>query len=393
MKKQIIEKCDLLSEELKRHRRHLHSNAEVGFETNKTSEYIYKALCSIGVECSFLYDGCVVGNIYGKEGGKTVLLRADIDALPIKEQTGLDFSCESGNMHACGHDMHTAMLLGAAEILYSERGGLCGNIRLLFQPGEEILSGAKRAIDCGVLSGVDCALTLHVMTDTDIPTGSVLLSFDSPSAPSADFFEIKISGKACHGSSPALGVDPITCACRIVTDLEHIRAYELGIHERAVLTFGQILGGVGANAIPDEVILRGSLRCFDENVRAFYKARFEKVTFSIASAFRCGAEINYTSGCPSLINDTVLVEKTAKTLEEHFGAQRVIKIKNTKSNLQGSEDFAYISQRVPTVSVAVAAGCRKDGFIYPLHSPKVIFDENALTVGCEVFVYGGLGLL
>ncbi len=392
MQKQILQKSKIINQKLINHRRFLHKCPETGFDTDKTSEYIYSALCTIGVECSFICRNTVVASIYGK-GNKTVLLRTDIDALPINEETGLDFSSKNGNMHACGHDMHTAMLLGAAEVLQSFRNELCGNVRLLFQPAEEILSGAQKATECGVLDGVDCAVTLHVMTDTDIPTGSVLVSYDTPSAPSADFFIVKITGKGCHGSSPSLGVDPITCACRVVTDLEHIRAYELGIHSKAVLTIGQISGGNSANAIPDNVILKGSLRCFDEEVRAFYKKRLEETTQGICSAFGCGSEIIYTSGCPTLINDRALLNTVSENLSELLGKDRVIRIKDTKSKVQGSEDFAYISQKVPSVCIAVAAGSRKDGFVYPLHSPKVTFDEGALEVGCEVFVCGALGLL
>ncbi|MBE6681198.1 MAG: amidohydrolase [Ruminococcaceae bacterium] len=389
----ILRNSKELSQKLIEHRRFLHQNAEVGFDTIKTSKYIYDTLCTLGVECRFLGKNAVVGDIKGEKNGKTVLLRADIDALPITEQTGLSYACKLGNMHACGHDMHAAMLLGAAELLQSVKHDFCGNIRLLFQPAEEILSGAEMTIKNGVLDGVDYAMTLHVMTASDIATGSILLSYDSPSAPSADFFEMKITGKGCHGSSPSIGIDPITCACRIVSDLQHIKAYELGIHDKAVLTFGQISGGNSANAIPDEVTLRGTLRCFDENTRAFYKQRFEEISQCIAKAFRCKCKIKYTSGCPSLINNQQLLARTAHNMTELLGEENVIKIKDTKSKIQGSEDFAYISQAVPSVSVAIAAGSIKDGFTLPLHNPKVTFDERALEVGCKVFAYNAIKLL
>ena len=380
-------------DKVKLHRRFLHENAETGFNTVNTSKYIYDTLCSFGVECSYLGKNAIVGNIYGENKGKTILLRADIDALPIKEQTSVPYSCKSGNMHACGHDMHAAMLLGAAEILQSLKSELCGNIRLLFQPAEEILSGAEKAIENGILDGVDYAMTLHVMTASEIPTGSVLLSYDSPCAPSADFFEMKITGKGCHGSSPSIGIDPVTCACRIVTDLQHIKAYELGIHDKAVLTFGEIHGGNSANAIPDEVTMRGTLRCFDEDVRVFYKRRFEEISKHTAKAFRCRCKIKYTSGCPSLINNRELLTRTADNLTELLGKDNIVKIQDTKSKVQGSEDFAYISQAVPSVSVAIAAESIKDGFTLPLHNPKVTFDERALEVGCKVFAYNAIKLL
>ena len=393
MKDLITENSKDLSHKLIHHRRTLHECAELGFDTVKTSQYIKKTLCSLGVECSFTSKNAVVGNIYGKDGGKTVLLRADIDALPINEETSLPYCCKNGNMHACGHDMHTAMLLGAAELLTNLKDKLCGNVRLLFQPAEEILSGAKVSIENGVLDGVDYAMTLHVMTASDVPTGCVLLSYDSPAAPSADFFEMKIIGKGCHGSSPSIGIDPISCACRIVTDLQHIKAYELGIHDKAVLTFGEICGGNSANAIPDEVALKGTLRCFDEDIRAFYKNRFEEISNGVAASFGCRCEIKYTSCCPSLIFDKSLLDKTADNLTHLLGNDKVIKIKDTKSKIQGSEDFAYISQAVPSVSVAIAAGSIKDGYTLPLHNPRVTFDERALEVGCKVFTYNAIKLL
>ena len=244
-----------------------------------------------------------------------------------------------------------------------------------------------------MLDGVDYAMTVHVMTASDIPTGCVLLSYDSPCAPSADFFEMTVKGIGCHGSSPSIGIDPISCACRIITNLEHIKTHEIGIHDKAVLTIGEIHGGTSANAIPDLVSMRGTLRCFDEKVREFYKKRFEEISKGTASSFRCECEIKYTSGCPSLINNPDLLEKTIDNLSEILGKENVITIKDTRSKVQGSEDFAYISQAVPSVSVAIAAGCTKDGYSYPLHNPKVTFDEDALEVGCKVFSYNAFKIL
>ena len=393
MKSRILNKTSLLGDKMISHRRFIHSNAETGFETDITSKYIYETLCSIGVECFILPKNIVVGSIRGKERGKTILLRSDIDALPFKEESGVDFASENGCNHACGHDMHAAMLLGAAEVLHSIKDNISGNVKFLFQPGEEILSGAKKAIECGILDGIDMAMTLHVMTASDFPVGSILLSYDTPCAPSADFFEIRIKGEGCHGSSPAMGIDPITCACRIVTSLEHIKAYEIGIHEKAILTFGEIHSGNSANVIPDEAKLSGSFRCFDEETREFIKKRFEEISYGIAKSFRCGCKIKFTSSCPSLINDSVLLKKTAENMGNLLGEDYVIKIKDTRSKIQGSEDFAYISQAIPSVSVAIPAGSTKDGFCYPLHSPKVTFDENALTVGCNVYAYNAYSLL
>ncbi len=393
IKSKICEITNSISEKLISHRRVLHENAETGFDTVKTSKYIYDTLSAVGVKCSIIDGNGVCAEIYGKDGGKTILLRADIDALPIREETNLEFACKNGNMHACGHDMHAAMLLGAAEILQSIRDSFCGKIRLLFQPAEELLLGASRAIENGILDGVDMAMTLHVMTAGDLPTGSVILSYDTPSAPSCDFFSVRISGKGCHGSSPSIGIDPISTACRIITDLGHIKTHEIGIHEKAVLTVGEIHGGKSANVIPKDVVFKGTLRCFDEQTREFYKRRFEEISKGVASAFRCGCEIEYTSSCPCLINNGELLDKTHENLVSLLGVDAVITMKDTKSKVQGSEDFAYISRAVPSVSCAVCAGSISEGFIYPLHNPKVIFNEKALAVGCSVFAYNAIKLL
>ena len=236
-------------------------------------------------------------------------------------------------------------------------------------------------------------MTVHVMTATDIPTGRAILSYDSPCAPSADFFKITVKGKGCHASSPVLGIDPISASCRIVQAIDYIKTHEIGIHEKAVLTIGEIHGGNSANAIPDFVTMSGTLRCFDEKTRKFYKQRFEEITKGIAGTFRCDATIEYTSSCPALINNPKLLEKTKENLTELLGKDNVITIKDTKSNLQGSEDFAYISQAVPSVTVAIAAGSKDDGHQYPLHNPKVTFDEDALEVGCRIFTHNALKIL
>ena len=288
-------------------------------------------------------------------------------------------------MHGCGHDMHTSMLLCAAEVLYGKREKLCGNVRLLFQPAEEILSGAKMCIENGALDGVSSAMTVHVMTATDIPTGRAILSYDSPCAPSADFFKITVKGKGCHGSSPVLGIDPISASCRIVQAIDYIKTHEIGIHEKAVLTIGEIHGGNSANAIPDFVTMRGTLRCFDEKTRKFYKQRFEEITKGIAGTFRCDATIEYTSCCPALINNPELLARTKENLTELLCKENVITIKDTKSNLQGSEDFAYIATEVPSAYIYLSSGFADARGEYTAHNPKVRFNEDCLPMGAAVY--------
>ncbi len=386
----LKQECDNIRERLIIHRRFFHENAETGFDTQKSAKYIYDTLSSLGIECRFIGKNGVLGKLFSSNTKKTVLLRADIDALKIEEKTGLDFACKSGNMHACGHDMHTAMLLGCAELLAGMKESLSANVIFLFQPGEELLCGAKHMIDEGALNGADCAVTVHVLTDSEIPTGSVLLSYDTPSAPSADFYKVTVKGKGCHGSSPSIGIDPIYALCKIITTLDEIKTRELSIHEKFIMTQGYIHGGDNANVIPDTVSFGGSLRCFDEEARKYIKLRFEEITKGIAESLRCTADIEYTSSCPCLINNRQFLDITKNSLQKLLGQDKVIVIKDTKSKIQGSEDFSYISQALPSVSIAIAAGRTSDGYSYPLHNPKAIFDENALITGCMVFACNAL---
>lgn len=394
MNERLLSAVHKISDELVKHRRYLHSNPEVGFNTENSSKYIIETLESYGVKCSPFSKNGVVAIVEGKGGkGKTVLLRADMDALEMKEETNLSFASKNGCMHACGHDMHTSMLLGSAKVLNEMKDELCGNVKFLFQPGEEIMKGARDAIENGVLCDVDCAMTLHVMTATDLETGTLILPSTDPCAPSADFFEISVYGKACHGSSPNTGVDPIEAVCRIVLALDEIKTRELAIGERAVLTIGGINAGNSANVIPEKATIRGTLRCFDESVRKRIKERLEEITHHISLAFRCKSEIVYTASCPCLVNDKNLLDETYNNLKDTFGENRVLCVSQGEGDVSGSEDFAHISQLVPSVYVALSAGKKSDGYDTQLHNPHVTFDERALEVGCCAFCANALNIL
>lgn len=373
-------------------RRYLHTNAEVGFDLGKTLSFVKSKLEEIGCvpkECGRAGIVATVGNPVGK----AFLLRADMDALPLREQSGVPFACKSGRMHACGHDMHTAMLLGAARLLKARESLLHGQVKLLFQPAEEILEGAKNVVEAGALEApeVDAAMMLHVMTGVELPAGTVVVSSAGVGAPAADYFTIKVRGKGCHGSAPWNGVDALTAAAHILLALQEISARELSLAQPAVLTVGSLKTPMVGNAIPDEAILHGTLRAFDENVRATVKNRIEGISESVAKAFRARAKVIFGGGCPTLGNDGELssfVESAAKNLlgddcvynsGQLCGEERARNI--------GSEDFAYISHAVPSVMVALAAGRRDEGYKYPLHHPKATFDEAALPIGSALYAH------
>ncbi len=397
MKDKVLSIAESISDKIVSHRRKIHSFAEVGFETSKTSKYIFDTLTELGLECSFIGKNGVIANIKGKSGGKTIMLRADIDALPIEEKSGVPFSNKEGHMHACGHDMHTAMLLGAAEILVNMKDDISCSIKLLFQPAEEIISGAKSMIEEGVLENpkVDAAMTLHVLTSDIIEVGSVIMTKANPSAPSADFFEITIKGEGCHGSSPHTGIDPIPAACRIVTALDEIKTRELGIHEKLTLTIGSIICGDSANVIPEKAVIRGTMRGFySEKVRGYIKSRMNDIINGISEAFRCGRSLEFTSGCPALLLDETLMARMGGNLRELLGENKVLEVTPSNDTVQGSEDFAYFSVKVPSVTLGISAGCGSStGECIQLHNERLILDERCLSTGSAIFAYNALKLL
>ncbi len=381
----IRERARKLQATCERHRRYLHANAETGFAIPKTKAYIEKTLRSLGYTPQSVGRAGIVAEL-GK-GARTLLLRADVDALPVKEQSGLPFACKTGNMHACGHDMHTAVLLGTAELLKPFEDSLAVKVRLLFQPAEEILAGAKDCVENGALNGVDYAMMLHVLTALPVPAGTFIIS-EGESAPSADFFTLTVRGKACHGAAPQNGVDAIAIGARILLAMEEIIAKEVPQTAHAVLTVGKFVGGSASNAIADKAVLEGTFRGFGEETRAWITKRVEETAKGIAKTFNGRAKLTLTSGCPTLVNDRDRVAFTKKALGQVFDENQVLlssQLSGAREKNGGSEDFAYISQRVPSVMMGLCAGNTKDGYTYPLHHPKVQFDEDVLWRGVLAF--------
>jgi hippurate hydrolase len=325
------------------------------------------------------------------------MIRADMDALPINEESGVEFACKDGRMHACGHDMHTAMLLGAARLLKKHEEEIEGTVKLMFQPAEEIFQGADDMIAAGVLEDpkVDAALMIHVMANMPFEPGTVVVSSPGVSAPAADYFEIRVQGKGCHGSMPNTGIDPLNAAAHILIALEEINARELALGERAVLTFGTMQAGTAANVIPDTVTMGGSIRTFDEETRGYIKERMVQIAEGIASAFRAEAKVVFGSGCPPLKNDRQVSACAEKYVRELLGEGKAFTVEQLSAagggqnsgKSAGSEDFAYVSQKVPSVMLALAAGQPQKGYCYPQHHPKVKFDESVLAGGSAVYAY------
>ena len=369
--------------ELSRNRRWLHAHPGVAFDLAETVEYVRRELVALGlspVPCGRAGLTATIG-----QGDPCFLLRADMDALPIPEESGEEFSSTNGAMHACGHDLHTAMLLGAAKLLKARETELNGTVKLMFQPAEEIFEGAKDMLANGVLDDPrpGAAIMLHVTAGAPMPAGMVITMAPGVSAPAADYFTIHVQGRGCHGSTPHQGVDALTAAAHILLALQELHARELAPGTEAVLTIGTIQGGTASNAIADSCELGGTIRTYDENTRTLLKSRMAEIASAVATAYRATTEVSFGSGAPTLNNDAELARAVPGWLREILPGQMVLSAVDLPGNTRGggSEDFAYISQQIPTLMLALSAGNSQEGYTHPLHHPKVRLDESAMPFG------------
>jgi len=392
----ILDQARAMATQLAADRRWLHAHAETGFDLPETYAYVCDALTEMGLEprkcgrCGLIAD---VG-----QGERFVLLRADMDALPIREEADVPFACNAGRMHACGHDLHTAMLLGAARLLKAHEETLPGRVRLMFQPAEEILCGAADMLADGLLEGGTPvgAFMLHVLTNLDLPVGTAVVSAPGVSAPAAAFFEISVQGRGCHGAMPHTGVDPLTTAAHIVLNLQQIQTRELSIAEQAAMTIGMLQAGDSANVIPDRATMAGTLRAFRDDTVVHMLARTEEIARATAQTFRATADFRITSRTPTLLNGREESALALRTLKALLGDDRALlssDLGGEGSKSTGSEDFAAISHAVPSVMIALAAGRPQDGHTYPAHHPMTTFDEGALTCGAAAYAALALSAL
>lgn len=390
-KEMLLQEAKAMEADIISHRRWLHAHAETGFALNETKKYVKTVLEEMGYTVSECGKSGLVTTV--GQGNNVFLLRADMDALPIAEEADVPFSSKNGAMHACGHDMHTAMLLGAAKLLKCHEMELPGTVKLMFQPAEETFEGSKDMIENGVLENpkVDAAMMIHVTAGVPIPAGTVIVSAPGVTAPAADYFTIRVQGKGCHGSAPENGVDALTAAAHILIALQEIQAREISSTDEAVLTIGKFNGGTAENVIADSAILGGTIRTYDEKTRSYLKERLVQISEGIAVSFRATAEVSFGSGCPTLVNDNALCKEIYGYLTDLLGPYGVLDAAALNPGKParggGSEDFAYVSQQVPALMLALAAGEPSKGFAFPQHHPKVKFDESVLTNGCAVFAY------
>lgn len=380
MRQLIKSKCDAYFDEVVAIRRQLHQHPELSFCEKETAELIKRCLASRNIEFQSDIAGTgVVATIKGASVRPTIALRADMDALPIHETTDLPYrSVNEGVMHACGHDAHTAMLLGTAFILNDLRDKFSGTIKLVFQPGEEKLpGGASLMIKEGVLDDVDLIIGQHVYPD--LPCGEV--GFHAgPYMASSDEVNITVKGRGGHAAKPAERDNALLAAAKIVLKLSELYPEKGG---DVVLAFGSFIADGTYNVIPSEVNLKGTMRTFDEEKRKALKDNILKVSKAIASEYGCEAEVIIEQGYPSLKNDVKLTEKCAAFAKEILGEDKVKEL----SQLMTAEDFAWYSQKVPACFYRLGTSNPEKGIKAKQHTSDFNIDENAMKIGIETMVW------
>ena len=363
-------------------RRRLHRIPEKGFAEVKTQQVIMETLDALGIPYT-TERTWVVGVIEGRLPGEVVALRADMDALPLEEPEGLPFRSEHpGMMHACGHDAHMTMVLGAAKVLMGMRDRLPGTVKLLFQPAEETDGGAEPMVQRGVMENphVDRVYGLHVQPY--LPVGVIETRAGTLNA-STDDVELTIHGRSSHGAYPESGADAIVCAAQVITSLQTLVSRNVSPLASAVLSLGMISGGTAGNIICDRVSLRGTLRTANGEIRAMMKRRIAEVASGVAAAMGCTAEVCITSGYAALVNDEAEAGRVMRVGARLLGEKNVVR---KAAPSMGGEDFSFFCERVPGAFFHLGCVKKEDMPAPLLHSRDFHLDEDCLTVGAMMHV-------
>lgn len=378
MKDQILQEAEDMREELIKWRRSLHKIPELGLALPDTTAFVKERLSEMDInfteykECS-----CITATL-GK-GGKCFLLRSDMDGLPMKEESGESFASENGCMHSCGHDLHTAILLGAAKLLKKYESRLKGTVKLLFQSGEETFDGAKAAIEAGVMEKphVDAAFAMHVAS---IVPANVIIYGAYPMA-AVYGFRINLTGKGTHGSTPQLGIDPINTGVHIYLALQELIAREVSSTEEAALTIGRFHAGAVSNVIPEHAVLEGTLRTFKPEIRSMLIQRINEVVHSVAKTYRTEVRIETLSDVPPVACSPDMNQEILASIHDLDQEIQTLPY----YHVMGSEDFAFISEKVPSSYFGLGAGIEDGSKRLGQHNPRVRFSEECLPLGAAVY--------
>lgn len=377
----ILKEAEKVEKEVIELRRKIHMYPELGFEETKTSEIVYDYLKNLGIEVKRIAKTGVVGTLKGN-GSKTIAIRADMDALPIQEENDVEYASQiPGRMHACGHDVHTAILLGTAKLLANMRDKLKGNVKFIFQPAEETTGGALPMIEEGVLENpkVDAIIGLHV--DPELQVGQIGITYGKAYA-SSDMFDIIVKGKSSHGAEPHKSVDAIVIAANIVNMLQTVVSRKANPLSPIVLTIGTIEGGYARNIIANKVRMSGIIRMMEEEKRDEIVEMVEKICDNTAKAMGGEVEFKRTRGYPCLVNHKGMTDLIKETAFPLLGESNVIEVAPT----MGVEDFAYFLQKVPGSFYKLGCGNKEKGINKPIHNNQFNIDEDCIKIGLAVHV-------
>ncbi|MGH2600482.1 MAG: M20 metallopeptidase family protein [Dehalococcoidia bacterium] len=361
-------------------RRHLHREPEVSHEEHETQRWLMATLLEFGIdEVRGVAGTGVVAVIRGRADGPTVIWRADIDALPIVEESTAPYiSRRHGVMHACGHDGHTAIALGAAKLLHARRGELPGPVKVVFQPAEEVGGGARPMLAAGVLEDppVEAAFGLHV--DSSLETGTIGVSAGA-FMPSPGSFDLRISGRGGHAGLPHRSIDPVVTSAYVLTALQTVISRNLPPDRAGLLSIGEIKGGTRGNIIPDEVMIAGTVRAFEPEILKMLRGRMEQVVAGVCAAFGAEFELEFREGLPAVVNDPAMAALVRGTAEEALGEQRVLPDRTTMS-----DDMSLFLEARPGCYFLLGVRNEGWGIVEPNHSPRWDLDERALVIGVEL---------
>ncbi|MGG4494259.1 amidohydrolase [Brevibacillus reuszeri] len=363
-------------------RRYLHQHPELSFQEDKTSQYVYETLESFGnLELSRPTKTSIVARLIGSEPGKVLGIRADIDALPIHEENEVPYaSSKPGVMHACGHDGHTAMLLGAAKILSGYKDKIKGEVRFIFQHAEELPpGGAAEIVRSGAADGIDSIIGIHLASY--LPVGKFGVLYGALTS-STDRFDITIQGKGGHSSQPEMTVDPIVIGASVISHLQQIVSRNVSALDKVVISVTMLNAGTAYNIIPDTLTITGSTRCFDEEIRKNIPIWIEKIVKGITDAHGASYEFTYSLGYTSVVNDQNVTKLMEDTIRERWGDEDIVFI----DPVMPGEDFSEYLKKAPGCFIQLGAGNPEKGFTYPHHHPRFDFDEDCLVRGVELFI-------
>lgn len=363
-------------------RRDIHAHPEMGFQETRTASQIEKKLSEFGVPFERVAGTGILATIKGRKAGKAILFRADIDGLPVLELNEVPYASKTqGVMHACGHDGHIAMALGAAGVLAKKRDKLAGIVKIMFQPAEEGPGGAEPMIQAGILEKpkVEAAFAAHMWNDLSVGKIGVR---KGPVFASADEYTVKIAGKGGHGAAPHQTIDPVVVAAHVVLALQTIVSRRTHPLKSAVVTVGQIHGGVRHNIISDTATLNGTCRALEKEVRAMVKREVHEIARGVAASLGAKAEVEWRDGYPPTVNDPEMTEVARAAAAEVVGEKNVVEQEIT----MGAEDMSYVLDRVPGCYWLVGSANPAKKLDYPHHSARFDFDEESLPIGVQVWV-------